>query len=396
MEADLETLAQKIEWLDQERRKDRTTVVALQERFAALEGELRAVRAEVKGLADEVARLNALLAKLDGLEARLAEHERKAAAERENLHKQFTARLAEDAAAWKAETHRLQERLGLIQRESVKKETVEQAVSKLEEALARLGQQIAEVEKRGHDVDEVREEVQRVARLLQEAQERESRRLNDLQGEVSALRKRTEERAGQMQLLQEALQKVENRVQELSAAEMSRIQEQREFIARQSRQMLDWGRTWQQWEQRFAEVEALAQRVEGYLESWQEALRSLRGAEERFSEMTERLERRIHEITEMQRLAEDRFRQEWNAFKADDQKRWANYILSQEERGRELDRRLGKLREDLDHLQETAQALQDFLQMSDDQARKRLQALAAMAQEWLQEYERSLGMMRLP
>ncbi len=396
MEADLETLAQKIEWLDQERRKDRTTVVALQERFTALEGELRAVRAEVKDLADEIARLSALLAKVDAVEARLAEHERKSANEREGLSKQLQSRIVEEAATWQHEVQILQERLAILERESVKPEALEQAIARVEESLTGLRKALAEIEKRGHDVDEVREEVQRVARLLQEAQERESRRINDLQGEVSALRKRAEERAGQIQLLREGLQKVENRLNELSAAEIARTQQQREFIETQSRQMLDWGRTWKQWEQRFAEVEALSQQVSGYLESWEETLRNLRAAEKRFAEMTERLERRIHEITEMQRLAEDRFRQEWNAFKADDQKRWANYTLSQEERGRELDRRLGKLKEDLDRLQESTQGLQDFLQMSDEQARKRLQALAAMAQEWLQEYERTLGMMRLP
>ena len=40
----------------------------------------------------------------------------------------------------------------------------------------------------------------------------------------------------------------------------------------------------------------------------------------------------------MTRLTEDRFRQEWVAFKADDQKRWTNYSLVQEEQSRELNR----------------------------------------------------------
>ena len=43
--------------------------------------------------------------------------------------------------------------------------------------------------------------------------------------------------------------------------------------------------------------------------------------------MKQRFDRRLNEITEMQRLVEERFRQEWVSFKADDQKRWTNYTL---------------------------------------------------------------------
>ncbi len=394
MEPSLEALAQQVEWLDQERRKDRTAVVALQERFTALEGELRAMREEMKQLSDEITRLNTLLAKSDRLESRLAEHEAQAAAAREALAERFAARLDQAVAPFSEELESLRSWVQTFDRRLKEMAPLKGAIQTVEEALEELRRRVAEVDQRAKEVVDVREEFQRTTRLLQEAQDRAGRRLNDLQGELSALRKRLEERSAQWQLLAEGLQKVESRVNELAAAEMERVREQREFIETQARQQIERERLWKQWEQRFAELEDLSQQVAGYLETWSETLRNLRGAEQRFEEMTERLERRIHEITEMQRLAEDRFRQEWNAFKADDQKRWANYVLSQEERGRDLDRRLEQLREDLGHLQEQMQGMEDLLQTGDEQTRKRLQALLALAQEWLSEYERALGMMR--
>jgi hypothetical protein len=48
-----------------------------------------------------------------------------------------------------------------------------------------------------------------------------------------------------------------------------------------------------------------------------------------------RFDRRINELTEMHRLTEERFRQEWISFKTDDQKRWTNYLLTQEEQQQE-------------------------------------------------------------
>lgn len=389
-----EQILQRMEWLEQERRKDRTTIASLQERLVALEGELRGARDEVKGLNDEVAHLKAMLAKVDHLEARLAEHEEAA-----------VARLAEQEeriqALWKPEVEWLKQRVEDLQtdfkrldQEARKWPSLESRLGETKDAFIQVNRRLAEVEYRMEAIAELREEQQRTARLLQEAQARETRRLSDLQGEVSALRKRLEERLGQLQLLGEQLQKVEIRIGELRAAEDARLQEQREFIESQMRQRIDRERMWKQWEARFGEIERLSQQMEAHVEAWQETLRNLRQAEQRFEEMTERLDRRIREITEMQRLAEDRFRQEWHAFKADDQKRWANYVLAQEEKGRDLDRRLEKLHADLARLQEQAQMLTDLLNMSDEQTRKRLQALVALAQEWLQDYERTLKALR--
>lgn len=389
-----EQILQRMEWLEQERRKDRTTIASLQERLVALEGELRGLREEAKGATDEVARLKAMLAKVDQLEARLAEHE-KAAADR------LTEQIERVQVAWKSDVNRLDQRVRDLQADIQRLEQslqkwspLEGRLTESEKTLDQLRRRLAEMEHRFEAIDELREDQQRTARLLQEAQDRESRRLSDLQGEVSALRKRLEERLGQLQLFGDQVQKMQMHISELRAAEDARLQDQREFIESQMRQQIDHERVWKQWEARFEEIEGLSQQMEAHEEAWREALRDLRQAEQRFEEMTERLDRRIREVTEMQRLAEDRFRQEWHAFKADDQKRWANYVLAQEEKGRDLDRQLEKLRADLTRLQEQAQMLTDLLNMSDEQTNKRLQALATLAQEWLQDYERTLKMLR--
>ena len=394
MEFNPEQIVQRMEWLEKERRKDRTTIAALQERLTAVEGELRGAREEIKGLSDEVARLKAALAKIDHLEARWSEHEEAEANRRAEQEKRLLELWERETTRLKDEIADLKTVLRQIEQNAQTLQALEARVEKVETSWVETNRRMAEVERNAEAMEDLREELQRTARLLQEAQDRESRRLSDLQGEVSALRKRLEERLGQLQLLSEQLQKAEVRIGELRAAEDARLQEQREFIESQMRQQVDRERLWKQWEARFGEITRLSQKMEAHVEAWEEILRDLRQAEQRFEEMSERLDRRIREVTEMQRLAEDRFRQEWNAFKADDQKRWANYVLAQEEKGRDLDRRLEKLGADLAKLQEQAQALSDFLNVSDEQVRKRLQALVSLAQEWLNEYERALGLVR--
>ena len=112
---------------------------------------------------------------------------------------------------------------------------------------------------------------------------------------------------------------------------------------------------------------------------------------EGIGELIQRVERRVNEITEVQRLAEERFRQEWVTFKADDQKRWTNYTLTQEEQRGEIVRNFEKMVEQITHLDDTLQELQDLIQQMNAQTEKRLQSLLAGVHDWVADYERLLG-----
>jgi predicted negative regulator of RcsB-dependent stress response len=93
----------------------------------------------------------------------------------------------------------------------------------------------------------------------------------------------------------------------------------------------------------------------------------------------------------MQRLTEERFRQEWVTFKADDQKRWTNYTLTQEEQQRENTRQFEKMIERLVTLEDSTQEVRDMLQEVLQETHARLQVLRAAFNETAEEFERSFG-----
>ena len=106
--------------------------------------------------------------------------------------------------------------------------------------------------------------------------------------------------------------------------------------------------------------------------------RSVKRSQQAVDELAQKVERRINEITEIQRLSEERFRQEWVTFRADDQKRWTNYTLTIEEQRSEAIRQNEKLAEKVILLEDTLQEIQDLLQQANEQTEKRLQSLLAM------------------
>ena len=89
----------------------------------------------------------------------------------------------------------------------------------------------------------------------------------------------------------------------------------------------------------------------------------------------------------MQRLSEDRFRNEWNGFKADDQKRWATFSLTQEEQQRETNRTLQKAADRLLKLEDSVQDIQYQLQQVVTQNIKRLQSIMALMNQYLEGSE---------
>ncbi len=66
---DLEQLEKRLDWLESERRKDKTIIATLEERIGSYEGDLPALRQQIKELNSEVIRLTAMLSKFDQLDA---------------------------------------------------------------------------------------------------------------------------------------------------------------------------------------------------------------------------------------------------------------------------------------------------------------------------------------
>jgi len=166
------------------------------------------------------------------------------------------------------------------------------------------------------------------------------------------------------------------------------------FLDKQALTQVERERTWKEWQSRFGTIEKQAVDIETQLLTLDTTNREVKRAQASVEELTQRVERRINEITEIQRLSEDRFRQEWVTFKADDQKRWTNYTLTQEEQRSEITRQFEKLSERSTHLEDELQEVKDLLQQANELAEKRLQNILATAHEWVTAYEKTVGRSR--
>lgn len=391
---ELEQILKHVEWLDDERRKDKDIIAKQEDRLIAMEGNLDAAHHQIRELSTEITRLSAVISRMDRFDESLMQQRIELNKQIEDLEKQAKKREEEIEKVRRVEMRAVDGNIAEMRKELEPISGLQRGLQARIEEENRLAKLIDEQRVKIQDIRRSEEEYSRTYRLLEDGRRQDSKRLVDLQGEVSALRKRADEQRGQTEVLNSNFRKIETRLNELLTVEEERREAQASFMDKQALIQVERDRVWREWQARFETIEKQAAEVEVQLQNMDATHRTVKRSTESLEGLTERVERRINELTEMQRLSEERFRQEWVTFKADDQKRWTNYTLTQEEQRNETFRHMEKLGERVTHLEDSLQELQDLFYQINESTEKRLQGLLALTHEWVAAYERSFGRVR--
>jgi chromosome segregation ATPase len=388
---DITQLAKTVEWLDGERRKDKQDIAALQERLAALANDNAALVKRLQKAESEMTMAQAQLQRLNKIDEIL-----------DGYRKEMARQLEETEKRW-AEGGRDEERLRKLERDGINKSLAEvrkglENIAKLErDALARkeeetrIARLVAEVQKKAADFTKMVDERNRAVTLVEEGRRQDAKRIADLQAEASELRRRNDDTRGKLEIVEDVARRAEARITEVTNAEAERRASQTQWMEAQSIRNSEHDRAWAELRAKVdGSLEAMdeyARRINHYADTNREVTR----AAEDLKNATDLLERRMNEVGEIQRLAEDRLRQDWAAFLADDQKRWTTHMLLRDEQWREHDRLNARQLERLDTLEEQVGEVLDSLTHLREVDAQRLQALLALIREMAAEYDQQLA-----
>ena len=389
---EFEQLVKRLEWLDEEHRKTRTSLLTLEERIAAVDSSIEVVAKQIKPLDKRIADVASTASRLDQFDAIFAkqrEDTNKALDDIEKRHQKQENEVAK---------RHQQDLEPLIKALSDLRKTLESEFPPIKRDIkariieeTRLQKEIKEMRPPIDEAVRIAHEATLNQRVFEEARKQEAKRVSDLQGELTAIRVRIDEARSKADLNADGWKNMDIRIRELMVSEAERKAAQIAFIDQQSIVHMDRERSIKEWKEKFDSVKQQTQTVETQIQALEEMMRGAKRAQEMYNELNVKLERRINEVTEMQRLAEERLRQEWVTFKADDQKRWTGYSLSQDEGSKDIRRSVQKLEERIRALDESAQIMQDQLHQTTDATETQLQELMNVAHEWLSAYERIMG-----
>jgi len=385
---DIDQFKKQVEWLDKERRSDKKTISTLQKRIEQLEGLLDKSNEFIKKTNSEVTRLGVLVTKIDKYDDALSAHRAEVKKEMDAHEKRAKRREQNAKKRQGQEIDDLGKTVAEFKQKFGAFSNLRDELIMYKEEDDRRNRLLAELKDMVDGFGAAESERNKTFRSMEEDRRQDKKRLTDLQGEVSALRKRSDEHRGKLELVTEGQKRVDNRLNEFLAAENERRETQNAFVEKANQDRAERDKTYREWSKRFDTVDEQSKNFGESLLNINEAERAVEKAREDFQEINDQISRRINEITEMQRLGEERFRQEWSTFRADDQKRWTNYTLTQDEQHREMNRRIENLTDRTTNLEENFQDLQDSVQHLSEQTEKLMQALLVGLRDWLAENER--------
>ncbi|OGO35031.1 MAG: hypothetical protein A2Z16_11925 [Chloroflexi bacterium RBG_16_54_18] len=391
---ELEQLQKQVDWLDEERRSDKSRIGTLEERLVALENSISPLPGQIKDLHGEITRLATLLERLDTFDNSLNQVRLENKKQLDDFAKLVLKQNDDLGKRQHNEINSVEARINEINKQLEQIAELKRSMQARIEGETRLTRSIDENRNRLETYRRSEEEYTRNLRLLEEGRRQDGKRLTDINGEVAALRKWVDEHRGKMDLLATNIKKVENRINEMAVMETERRETLNTFLDSQALREVERDKVWKEWQNRFQTIESRSTDLENMLQSLDNTNRTVKRSQQSVEELIQKVERNISEISEIQRLNEERFRQEWVTFRADDQKRWTNYTLTVEEQRSDTNNQLTRLSDRLTHIEDLFQELQDVANLANEHTEKRLQSILSMAHEWVSTFERTVGRSR--
>ena len=331
-------IASMIEWLDEERRRDKALIVTLEERLAQQTEFIELMQRRVKSVESD--------------QSLIRQETLPAQKEREIIEqmRQEVTRMLENAEARRLTAERESDRRIELYRDGVSRSVRElaQRADALEKQLASIGGLQSEGDRLSNAMRALNQQVEELtARLegpdrrltfLEEQRRTDARRLAELETELPEYKKSVDSVLPKMDLIEDLALRNERRIGDYNAIERERreqiqqFMDQQQLVAQQRDQQLS------EMSSRFGARDQELQRNMERFDVWAQAYRDMKRIIDDFNRIGERLERRINEVAELQRLSEERFRGEWTQWHDDDQKRWKQLTLSNDEVWRNHDR----------------------------------------------------------
>ena len=387
---EFEQLIKRIDWLEKERQKDKEAISSLKEQIASMETSVNALSKQIKTLGKQVLEISPAASRLEQFESIITNQRADFKKMLDENEKRSQRREADAAKNHQLQLEHVSKEIAEFKKAIVPAE-IKKKLKESSDEIQRMSNNIADLKEQVEEAATACQAVTQTQKFADDVRKQDIKRIADVQGEVTAMRKRVDETRDKFTLHADNIRNIENRITELLNNELERKQSQAGFLEQQTLAQIDRDRAWKDWREKYENFIKEAETLDAQVQALDDTLRAAKKTQEAYMELNTKLERRISEVTEMQRLAEDRLRQEWVAFKADDQKRWTGYTISSEESMRDIRRDIPKLEERLTLLNDATQVLQDQLHQTTDTTEKQLQELMNITHEWMTSYQRIMG-----
>jgi hypothetical protein len=368
---------QTLKWLDEERRKDKATIAKLEERLQEQQRILTRQSSQIQQLESSLAGVEGVLSKVNEFEQMVSNYKKELTYQLEQRDETWRKDRAESKRLRQIEHESIKEHLNRLEKELRVLPRYDEQITARQAEEERLTERIQALEVAVADLDKQLEEPARAVSYLEERRRSDHRRLTEFEQEIPDLHRKIDNLAQKLPLLEEHVQKQQSRIEQ--AIQETRRYEQpiedlrvASFQREQKMQRyLDQGKEVAE------ELERLREQTHGFIERRQQVKRAL-SALEKFKT---RIERRQDEMTERQRIAEERVEREWEEWQTARAKELKKQELVLEQRWDEQKRVDVEQQRRLEALESAAELYREQLRALWETQRADAESLLSAAQE---------------
>jgi len=311
---DVAQLAQMVNWLDEEHRRDRAEIARLQQRVESQSADIIEQARRIQELEARQAGKQDDFAKFGQLEHAI-----------QNA-KQELSSLVERGETARVQMQRELERGRLTDREVLSREISEvrrelPRIGRLEEALGnratedeRLGELIMGVRNQLGTLAKDIEERTRQIPFLSEQRTSDTRRIAQLQQETVELFKRIEAVGGRIPLLEEGIKSVNTEVEKWPPVVETQRDQQAKFMEEVRSTIVDREQVLTRWQETIEEQKSVVNQAYERVQSFAQQIDIGRRSVHEMQEFKDLILRELSQVKELQRLAEDRLRRAMDEF----------------------------------------------------------------------------------
>lgn len=343
---DLNKMIQTLKWLDEERRQDKAQIARLEERIQEQERRLTQQSTRFDDIQDSLSEIRGTLARIDKFEQMVSNYKKEMTFQLEQRDESRRKELTEAKRLRRIEHEALKENLGRLEKELRVLPRYDEELDIRRTEDHRLSEAIQRIEVAVTDLDKRLEEPTKAVSYLEERRRADHRRLTELESEIPDLHRKIDNLSLKLPRLEEMIQKLEPRIEQAMKEAKKYEQPIEELRISDFQREQKMNRYLDQGEQVAQELERVRAQTQGFFEQEQAVKRALTAVEK----FKKRIEKRQDEMSERQRMSEERIDREWEEWqtkRAKEQKkrdvvveqRWNQ----QEKVNLDLDKRIEKL-----------------------------------------------------
>lgn len=331
---ELAEVSRRLAFMDEERRKDKELISTLLERIEAQTNAVAGLKKQVHDLEKRLATTNAQLVKFDQVDRSIEQlREELTLVIESNQEKQEKAQ-RELARLRQIEQETITRQISEMRKELEPVPRYQEEIKSVRTEASRLGGLIVQLQHQVTDLDKRSEDRVQSVIYLEEQRRQDNRRLNKLETEIPPLHKRIDDLAAKLPLLEQGIQQKNVDIEDAAKTlreQMEVIENQRADHFRYEQQFANWAEMIEEAKQ---ENEQIALQTISLRDQHDRTRRALADLEA----FRERIERRQGEVSEMQRVAEERQKRMLEDWLTEREKEWERFRMRDDERWQENSR----------------------------------------------------------